>query len=113
MAYGGGNAFLSAVVEGHHAAVAQRQLNLALALLACYLARHAAVHLVRQPVLAGHGLQLQHALQVFLNSLSLGFIFHVLIVALHGDVAHDGLRRVSEHLADVEVEGLHAVGLAE
>ena len=111
MAEGGGDTFLAAVVEGYDAAVAQRQLYLALALLARYLSRHGAVYLVGEPVLAGYGLQLQHTLQVFFYLILC--VGHVLIVALHGVVAHDGLRRVTEHLGNVQVEGLHTVALLE
>ena len=111
MSQRGGDTLLAAIVEGHDAAVAQRQLYLALTLLAGDLARHRAVHLVRQPVLAGHGLQLEHALEIlFYLILSIGDIF---IMTLHGLVAHDGLGRVAEHLCHVEVEGLHAVALLE
>ena len=111
MANGGGDALLATIVEGHHAAVAQRQLQHALTLLAGNLSRHRAVYLVGKPVLAGHDLQLEHALHVFFYLvLTVGYI---LIVALHGVVAHDGFRRVAEHLGHVEVEGLHAVALAE
>ena len=55
---GGGNALMAAVVECYDAAVAERQLYLALTLLAGNLAGHGAVYLVREPVLAGHGLKL-------------------------------------------------------
>ncbi len=55
-----GYTFLSAVVESHHAAVGKRKLQLSLALLASHLSGYAAVHLVGEPVLAGHGLQLEH-----------------------------------------------------
>ena len=111
MADGGGDAFPTAIVEGYHATVGQRQLYLALALLAGYLARYGTVYLVGQPVLAGHGLHLQHALQVFLYLVLL--VGHVVIVVLYGVVAHDGLGRVAEHLGHVEVEGLDAVALLE
>ena len=55
-----GDTFLSTIVEGNHTAVAQRQLQLALALLARYLTCYGAVHLVGQPVFAGNSLQLQN-----------------------------------------------------
>ena len=55
MPQGGGYTLAATIVEGYHTAVAQRQLNLALALLTGYFARHRAVHLVGQPVLAGYG----------------------------------------------------------
>ena len=52
-----GNTLLSFIVEGYDAAVRERQLQLALALLTCHLTRHGAIDFVRQPVLAGHCLE--------------------------------------------------------
>ena len=57
MAESRGDTFHATIVEGNHATVAQRQLQFALTLLTSHLARHGAVHLVRQPVLAGNGLK--------------------------------------------------------
>ena len=65
MADGGGNTLASAVVKGHHAAVAQRQLYLALTLLTGNLTRYGAVNLVGEPVFAGYSLQLEHTVQIF------------------------------------------------
>ena len=65
MANGGGNAAAAAIVERHGAAVCQRQLQFALRLLERHLARHAAVHLIREPVLAGHGFEAKHVVDVF------------------------------------------------
>ena len=64
MSQSGGDAFAAAIVEGHHTTVAQRQLYLALTLLAGYLARHGAVHLVGEPVFAGHSFQAEHLLDI-------------------------------------------------
>ena len=58
MADGRGNALHATVVERHDTAVGQRQLDLALALLTRNLSRHGAIHLIRQPVFAGHCLEL-------------------------------------------------------
>ena len=58
VAESGGDAFLAAVVESHHTAVAERQLYLTLALLTCYLASHGAVYLVGEPVLTCHCFEL-------------------------------------------------------
>ena len=52
-----GYASATTVVKGDHAAVREGQLNLTLTLLASDLARDAAVHLVRQPVLTSHGFE--------------------------------------------------------
>ena len=64
MSDGCGDTFFATVVEGHHTAVAERQLYFALTLLAGDFTCHRAVYLVGEPVLAGHGLQLEHALEI-------------------------------------------------
>ena len=111
MTEGGGDTRLAAIVEGHHATVGQRQLDDALRLLARNLTRHRAVDLVGQPILAGHGLELQHAADILVNLVCR--IRHILIVVHHRLVAHHGLRRMTEHLCHVEVEGFLAVALDE
>ncbi len=60
MAYGGGDAGAACIVESHNAAVAERELYLALALLARHFAGNRAVNLVGEPILAGHGLEREH-----------------------------------------------------
>ena len=105
------NTLAATIVERYHTTVGERQLNLTLALLACNLTCHRTVYLVREPVLTSHGLQLQHTLQIFIEPR--GIVNHGLVESLHGRVAHDGLRRVAEHLCHIEVEGLRAIGLAE
>ena len=107
----GGDTLASTVVEGHHAAVGERQLEGSLTLLAGYLARHRAVYLVGEPVFAGHSLYLEHAVQVLVYLVLC--IGHILIVAHHGVVAHHGLGRVAEHMCHIEVERLLAVSLHE
>ena len=62
---GGGNAAAAAIVERHGAAVCQGQLQLALRLLERHLARHAAIHLIREPVLARNGFEAEHVVNVF------------------------------------------------
>ena len=106
-----GNALFAAVVESHHAAVAERQLQFSLALLAGNLTRHGAVYLVGEPVLAGHGFQLKHVVQVIGQFRWL--IADVIVFSCHGFVHHDGLGRMAEHLCHVQIEGLHAVALNE
>ena len=89
MTDGGGYTLVAAVVEGYHAAVAQRQLNFALTLLTGYLTRYGAVYLVGQPVLAGYGFQLQHVGEVFLH---LGrFVAYVVVLAADALVHHHRL----------------------
>ena len=111
MSDGGGDTALSAIVEGDSTAVREGELELALALLACYAARYATVHLVRQPVLAGYGLQAEHVLQIFVD-LAVVVCCH-LVGTCYGHVFHDGFRAGAEHLFYGEVEGTYAVGLFE
>ena len=111
MSEGCGDTLLATIVQGDDTTVAQRQLNLTLALLTGNLTRYGAIHLVGQPVLTGHSLQLEHAIEVFVNLiLTVG---HVSIVTLHRIIFHDGLWRVPEHLSHVEVEGFHTITLLE
>ena len=111
MSQGGGDTPLTAVVQSHHATVGEWQLYFTLTLLASYLARYRAVYLVGEPVFARHGLQLQHL--IYITVYLVGTIGHVLIVARHGLIGHDGLGRVSKHLCHIQVERLHAIGLYE
>ena len=111
MADGGGDACLATVVEGYDATIGKRQLQHALALLASHLARHRTVHLVGQPVLAGNRLEAKHVIDILLDIRNLSFDRS--IVMLDGRIAHDGLRGVSEHIGQSQVDGLHAVGLHE
>ena len=99
------------IVEGGHAAVAQRQLELTYALLTGYAARHGTVDLVRQPVLAGHSLQLEHTLQVFLDALRV--IFHGCELSGYLVVADYCLGGGAEHIGHCQVDGLAAILLAE
>ena len=69
MSQGSGNAFLATIVECHHTTVAQRELDFTLTLLAGNLTRHRTVDLVGQPVFAGHGLELQHPLEILVEFL--------------------------------------------
>ena len=69
MSQGSGNAFLATIVESHHTTVAQRELDFTLTLLAGNLTRHRTVDLVGQPVFAGHGLELQHPLEILVEFL--------------------------------------------
>ena len=111
-----GNTFASAVVQSHHSAVAQRQLQASLTLLAGYLTGHGAVHLVCEPVLTSYGLELQYVAYVlveFLRLLCHVAIVGVCIVAFHSLVLHYSLGRVAEHLCHIEVERTHSVALYE
>ena len=107
----GGDTGATAIVERHHAAVGQRQLEFTLTLLVCHLTRHRTVHLVGEPVFAGHGFEAQHVAQI---GFELRFVVNGGgVFALHRHVGHHRLGRVAEHLCDIEVEGALAVGLFE
>ena len=102
---------LSAIVESHGTQVAQRQLQFALALLACHLARYRTVHLVGQPVLASYRLQLEHILQIMVQFRF--FIDHRLVGFHHRMVAHDRTRGFPEHIFQLDVDRFHPVSLFE
>ena len=107
----GSDTGLATVIQSHDTAVAQRQLDFTLALLACHFARHGTVYFIGQPILTSHGLQTQYTSHVFIQ---LGFIIrHVLILTLHRIVAHVRLRTVAEHLRHIQIKRTHAIGLLE
>ena len=84
-------------------------MKFALCLLAGHFSGDAAVYFVRQPVLAGHGFELEHVGEVFLQ---VSDVVRDVFVAAHDSlVDHDGLRRMAEHLSDVEVERPDAIAL--
>ncbi len=111
MTNGCSDTLLATIVEGNNTTVAQWQLNLTLTLLTGNLTCYRTVHLVRQPVLTSHSLQLEHAVEVFVNLiLAVG---HVLVVALYSIILHDGLWRVTKHLGNIQIEWLHTIALLE
>ena len=65
MAESGSYTLLASIVESNNATVAERQLNLALALLTGDLSCYGAINLIREPVFAGYRLQLENSLQIF------------------------------------------------
>ena len=105
------NTFFTTIVEGYDTAVGEWQLDFALALLTSNLTRHGTVHLVGQPVLASHSLQLKHLLQVFIYLVER--IRHVLVLAHHGLILHICLWRMSKHLTHFQVERTHTISLFE
>ena len=111
MAQRGGDTGAAAVVQGHDATVGQRQLQRALCLLVCHLSGDGAVHLIGQPVLAGHGFQAEHALHIVGDAIVV--VGEIGIGAADGLVDHDRFGRVAEHLRYVQVEGALSVGLLE
>ena len=77
MADGSGDTGVARIVERDHTAVAQRELNLSLALLARHTPCYGAVYLVCQPVLAGHGFEREHVAEILRQVL--GGIFRLLV----------------------------------
>ena len=111
MAYRGGDTGAAAGVECNHTAVAQRQLNLALALLAGNLTRYRAVYLVGEPVFAGYGLELEHTLYILVElSLVVSYIF---VRLGNRVVGHHRAGCLAEHVVHGQVDGFHPVGLTE
>ena len=116
-----GNTLGACIVESHNAAVRERQLQFTLTLLTCYAASHRTVHLVGEPVLTSHSLQLQHLLQVFcqfcieccLLTEGRSIVCHYIIFTFNGLVLHDSLWRRAEHLVNRQVERSYAVSLFE
>ena len=111
MTNGSGNTFLTTIIQSYHTAVAQRQLNLTLTLLAGNLTCHRTVHLVGQPVLTSHSFQLQHILQISFY-IVVG-IRCILVFAHHCLVVHISLGRVTKHLCHIEVERTDTIPLLE
>ena len=66
----GGNTLSAREVESNNAAVAERELNLALALLAGNLAGDLAIDLVGKPILAGNAFELKDGLYVVVEIFS-------------------------------------------
>ncbi len=109
MPQGSGYAFFPTIVKGDHPAITQWQLDLSLPLLAGDLSGYGTVDFVRQPVFAGHGLQLQDPIEIFVQLiLTIG---HVLIMTHHGLVGHNGFGGMSEHLGYVQVKRLLTIAL--
>ena len=80
-------------------------------LLVRHLTRHGTIHLVGEPVFAGHCFEAKDVAQIGFEQrfvVNGGSVF-----ALHRHIGHHRLGRVAEHLCHVEVEGAFAVGLFE
>ena len=99
------------IVQGNGTEVAQRQLQLTLALLAGNTARYRTVHLVGQPVLAGYSFQLQDIFQIVMQFRFL--INHRLVRFRNRMVFHNRARRLAEHIFQFDIDGLHSVCLFE
>ena len=102
----GSNTLCASIVESHNATIREWQLQFTLTLLACYAASHRTVHLIGEPVLTSHSLQLQHLLQVFcqfrieccLLTKGRSIIGYYVIFTFNSLVLHDSLWRRAEHL---------------
>ena len=111
MTDGGSHTGLTAIVERHGAKVAERQLQLTQTLLTGDLARYTAVDLVRQPVFAGYGFELEHIFEV---AVQIGFlIFYRRICFVDRLIFHDGTRRLTEHVLEFDIDGAYAILLLE
>ena len=102
MTYGSCYAFVAPVIYGYHSAVAERKLQFALTLLACHLSGDGTVYLVGQPILAGHSLQAQHFLQIFVDMGCV--IFRIGVSMMHCHIFHICLGRTAEHLRHRQVK---------
>ena len=91
-------------VHCHSTAVAQRELNFPLTLLACHTSCDGAVDLVCQPVLTSYTLLLEHGIKVFLSACRL--ILQGGIALVNVLVHHIGLGRGAEHIRQSQVNGL-------
>ena len=91
-------------VHCHSTAVAQGKLDFPLTLLACYTPCDGAVDLVRQPVLTGNTLLLEHGIEVFLSACRL--VLQGGIALVNVLVHHIGLGRGAEHIRQSQINRL-------
>ena len=103
--------FLTTIVKGNHTTVRERQLQFALTLLACHLARHRTVNLVGQPVLTSHSFKLKHSSN--LSAEVLLVVRNILVSTFHRLISHDSLRTMTKHLSHIEVERSLPIPLLE
>ena len=101
-----GDAVRTLIVERDDGAVVQRKLYLSGGLLHGDLARHRAVDLVRQPVLAGNGLHLEHVLDVAVQTA--GRITGFGEPLLDRPIREHRARRLAEHVFELQVDRLLA-----
>ena len=109
-----GNAVVSLIVKRNHAAVVQRQVKRAGALLHSHLATHRTVNFVGEPVFARNRLKLKHLLQIIGHFCSVVFQIGVLLV--DGFVVHYGARRIAKHIGKLQIDRVFVgllVGKAE
>ena len=111
MAQCSSNTFFTTIVESYNTTVAQRQLKLALTLLACNLTCYRAVYLVGQPVFTSYCFQLQYAAYVFVQFSRV--VRNIFVMTFYSLVYHVSLRRRTEHLVYCQVERTYTVSLFE
>ena len=111
MTYRSGDTGTPSVIERHHAAIAQRQLYLPLALLTGDFPGHRTVHFIGQPVLASHRFYLQHLLCIMTQILHI--VIHIGIMLFYRMVVHICARRLAEHVFHGQVNRADAIGLLE
>ena len=105
MTDGGSNTAIIVVADGGNRHVVERELYLARSLLAGDKACHGAVHLVGEPVLAGHRLEREHVLNHFFQRL--GSIAacsgNIGICLLYGGSGHHRLGSAAHHVTDGQI----------
>ena len=102
---------VATVVQSHSTAVAQRQLQFTLTLLASYTTSHTTVYLVGQPVLTSYSFQLEYAFYIFIQLSCI--VSYYIVFTFYSLVNHVCLRRRTEHLVNGQVEWTNAVCLFE
>ena len=100
---GGGIALHTLEIKGNSAQVVQRELQGAGTLLFRNFSSYRAVHLVGEPVFAGHSLQLHYTLQV-LDQLG-RVCFNFMIGGMQTLVLHNGPGWFPEHVGQLQVHG--------
>ena len=95
---------VTTIIQCHHGNIAQRQMQSPHALLPSHFPRHRTVHLVGQPILASHRLNLQDLFQIFLQTGNI--VFQIAVLLLHRLVHHHRLGRIAKHIFQLQVNRL-------
>ena len=111
MTEGCGYSFTESVIERNHTAVGQRQLQFTHTLLSCNFSGYRAVHFIGKPIFASHSFEMKHRLEIVKQ---LGAVIRsILVMSFHSFVLHYSLWRMTKHLCNIKVKGLHAIALHE
>ncbi len=105
------HAAVAVVIECDGTEVVERELDFAGALLFGYFARHGAVDLVCQPVLTADAFEFKDVADIVEDACDVVGYFGV--GAGGGDIVHDSLRWIAEHVGELPVDGFNAVVVAE